>query len=314
MPAAAAGTLAESGAVPVSGITIDDITGADLSWPACRGQTPARAAPSMNGERAPQAAAGGKPAAQAVPRRQRWAITAPAAGAAAVSWVVLDRLAPFRFGLLSVALYAVPAAVAVVAVRRTRKIPVTRDRRRTLGQALAIMAGLLVLAVPFGYLQRAVAPAAWMAESGIPSRAYLQVIIIPGMTQEPYVREGDQVTAYFDEPLDPSDFLSPDAWSAIETVGSGSQDPCATLYYPAGEDQVASAARCTKAGLGLWMLTTSDGSSAGFVRRANGVTITLTGSDGDKAALRHAIMAAHRAGDAELWPRIGPAPVNLFFL
>ena len=30
-----------------------------------------------------------------------------------MSWVVLDRLAPFRFGLLSVALYAVPAAVAI---------------------------------------------------------------------------------------------------------------------------------------------------------------------------------------------------------
>jgi hypothetical protein len=62
------------------------------------------------------------------------------------------------------------------------------------------------------------------------------------------------------------------------------------------------------------MLTTKDGSSVGFVRRADGVTITLTGSAGDKAALRHAIMAAHRAGDAELWPRIGAAPVNLFFL
>jgi len=69
-----------------------------------------------------------------------------------------------------------------------------------------------------------------MAEAGIPSRAYLQVITIPGMTQEPYAREGNQVTAYFDAPLDPSDFLSTDIWSAIEKVGSGSQDPCATLY------------------------------------------------------------------------------------
>ena len=106
------------------------------------------------------------------------------------------------------------------------------------------------------------------AESGIPSRAYLQVITIPGMTQEPYAREGHRVTAYFDEPLDPSDFLSPDAWSAIETVGSGSQDPCATLYYPAGEDEDALAARCAEAGPGLWMLTTSDGSQVGLARRA----------------------------------------------
>jgi hypothetical protein len=166
-----------------------------------------------------------------------------------------------------------------------------------------------VLAVPFGYLQRAVAPVAWMAESGIPSRAYLQVIAVPGMTQESYVREGDEVTAYFDEPLGPSDF-----WGAIERVGSGNADPCATLYYPDGDSQDALAAKCAETGPGLWMLTTRDGSSVGFVRRADGVTITLTGSVGDKAALRHAIMAAHGAGDAELWPRIGAAPVNLFFL
>ncbi|HEX6453893.1 MAG TPA: hypothetical protein VF060_31080, partial [Trebonia sp.] len=221
--------------------------------------------------------------------------------------------AQFRFGLLSMALYAAPVVVAVVAVRRTRT-SMTRDRRRTLGKALAVLAGLLVLAVPFGYLQRAAAPVAWMAESGIPSRAYLQVITVPGMTQEPYVREGDEVTAYFDEPVDPSDSLSGTEWSAIERVSGGNADPCATVYYPDGDAQDALPARCAEIGPGLWMLTAKDGSSVGFVRRANGVTITLTGWIGDKAALRHAIMAAHRAGDAELWPRIGAAPVNLFFL
>ena len=266
----------------------------------------------MNGEQAPQAAAGEKPAAQAVPRRQRWAITAPAAAAAAVSWVALDQLAPIRFGLLSAAMYAAPAAVAVTAVRRARTIPAARDRRRTLGQALATMAGLLVLAVPLGYLQRAVASAAWMAESGIPSRAYLQVITIPGMWQEPYVREGDQVTGYFDTPIGPLDL-----WGAIEAVRGPSANPCATLYYPAGDGQSAYAARCARAGPGLWMLTTRNGSSACFARRAGGVTITLAGYAVDKAALRHAIMAAHQAGDTELWPRTGlpgTAPVNFIFL
>jgi hypothetical protein len=43
----------------------------------------------------------------------------------------------------------------------------------TLGKALAI------LAVPFGYPQQAVAPIAWMAEFGIPSRAYLHVTTVP---------------------------------------------------------------------------------------------------------------------------------------
>ena len=265
-------------------------------------------------ERVTEATAFREPAAQAVPRRQRWAVTAALTGAVVASWVVLDWLAPFRFGLLSVALYAAPVAVAVVALRRTRKISMTHERRRTLGKALAILAGLLVLAVPFGYLQRAVAPVAWMAESGIPSRVYLQVITVPGMTQESYVQEGDQVTAYFDEPVDPSDFLSADSWSAIERVGGGNADPCATLYYPDGDAQDGLPAKCAQIGSGLWMLTTKNGSWAGFVRRADGVTITLTGFARDKAALRHAIMAAHRADDAELWPRIGPAPVNLFFL
>jgi len=123
--------------------------------------------------------------------------------------------------------------------------------------------------------------------------------------------------AYFDAPADPPGFFSPGIWSATGRAGSGSQDPCATLYYPAGDSQVARAARCAQAGPGLWMLTTSDGFQAGFARQADGVTITLTGYAADKAALRHAIMAAHRAGDAELRPRtgkIGTAPVNLLFL
>jgi hypothetical protein len=227
-------------------------------------------------------------------------------GAVVVSWIVLDWLAPFRFGLLSVALYAAPVAVAVVAARRTRMISVAHDRRRTLFKSLAVLAGLLVLAVPFGYLQRAVAPVAWMTETGIPSRAYLQVITIPGMTQERYAREGYQVTAYFDE--------GPAMWGAIERVSSGTADLCATLSYPDGDAQDALSARCAEIGPGLRMLTTNDGSRVGFVRRADGVTITLTGFARDKAALRHAIMAAHPAGDAELWPRIGAAPVNLLFL
>jgi hypothetical protein len=238
-------------------------------------------------------------------------LTGSLTGAVVVSWVVLDWLAPFRLGLLSVALYAAPVALVVVAARRARAIPVVRDRRRALGKPLAVLAALLVLAIPFGILQRAVAPVAWMAETGIPSRAYLQVITIPGMTQEPYVREGDQVTAYFDQSMG---FLQGSDWAAIERVKSGNADPCATLYYPAGDAQDALTATCTQIGPGLWRQTTHDGSSVGFVRQANGVTITLTGSSSDKAALQHAIMTAHRAGDVELWPRIGGAAANWFFL
>ncbi len=91
-------------------------------------------------------------------------------------------------------------------------------------------------------------------------------------------------------------------------------NPCATLDYPDGDGSEPEAARCAKAGPGLWTPAAADGSDVAFVRRADGVTITLTGSACDQAALRHAIMAAHGAGDAELWPRIGAAPVNLFLL
>lgn len=280
-----------------------------VTWAGRRRRLVGIPARSMYGERVTEPATSPEPEARAVLRRQRWGVPVPLAGAVVVSWVVLDLLAPFRFGLFSVALYAAPVVVAVVAVRMAHEISMAYDRRRTLGKALAILTVLLVLAVPFGCLQRAVAPVAWMAESGIRSRAYLQVITVPGMTQEPYVREGDEVTAYFDEPLGPAEF-----WGAIERVGSGNADPCATLYYPDGDSQDALSARCVEIGPGLWKLTTKGGSSVGFVRRADGVTITLTGSVRDKAALGHAIMAAHRAGDAELWSRIGAAPVNLIFL
>jgi hypothetical protein len=103
----------------------------------------------------------------------------------------------------------------------------------------------------------------------------------------------------------------------MAAAAAGSGPSCsATLYYPAGDSQTARPARCTDAGPGLWMLTTSDGSQIGFARRADGVTITLTGYATDKTALRHAIMAARRARDAGLRPRtgtIGTAPVNLLF-
>jgi hypothetical protein len=60
-----------------------------------------------------------------------------------------------------------------------------------------------------------------------------------------------------------------DPGAEIETAGSASGDPCATLDYPAGEEgDAAHAARCTQTGPGLWMLTTRDGSWAGFARRA----------------------------------------------
>jgi hypothetical protein len=110
------------------------------------------------------------------------------------------------------------------------------------------------------------------------------------MTQESYLREGDEVTAYFDEPVDPSEFWSGTEWSAIERIGSGNADPCATLDYPASDSQEALPARCTDIGPGLWMLTTKDGSSVGFVRRADGDTIMLTRRGWDKAAL-HLAMA-----------------------
>jgi hypothetical protein len=79
------------------------------------------------------------------------------------------------------------------------------------------------------------------------------------------------------------------------------RDLCATQDYPAGEEgEAAHAARCTQAGPGLRMLTTRDGSWAGFARRADGVMITLTGPAEDKAAFRHTRLPV-RAG------RSGPA-------
>lgn len=212
---------------------------------------------------------------------------------------------PFQFGLLSVVVYVAPLVVAVLAIRRMSKSNTASGVRRVLLEALAMLAVLLVLAVPLGFLQRTLAATVWFTGSGVPSRASTQVITIPGMTQEAYLwaARQRQLTAYFDAPIGPGEF-----WSAIERVRNGASNPCATADYPDGDDSLTEKASCTRAAQGLWVLRISDGSGIGFVRRTDGVTVTLTGLRDDRTRLQHAILAAHPASDTELWTRIDPIP------
>jgi hypothetical protein len=220
---------------------------------------------------------------------------------------------PFRPGLLSALLYVAPVIVAGVAIRRTAKSRTARGVRRVLAEGLAILTALLVLAIPFGFLQRNLAPAVWFTGSGVPSRAWTQVITVPGMAQEAYQWNARQrqLTAYFDAPAGMAE-----SWAAVETVRSGSSSPCATVDYPDGDAAPTKPARCTRAARGLWTLTPRDRSSVGFIRRTDGVTITLTGFRADRSLLRRAILSARPGSNADLWTRINsiPARATLIFL
>ncbi len=113
------------------------------------------------------------------------------------------------------------------------------------------------------------------------------------------------LTAYFDTWIDPSE-----AWAAIETVTSADSDPCATLVYADGDAAGPEPASCVRAGPGLWWRRTAD-DSVGWVLRSGGITIALTGSGDDRAALLRSIRTAHPATEAELQERTGLVPRSL---
>lgn len=164
------------------------------------------------------------------------------------------------------------------------------------------------MAAPAGLLQRAFGAWEWTQPGGVPSRAWLQVIDLPGMPQEPYqwdARSG-VLTAYFDMWIDPSY-----QWGAIETVISDRSSPPSTLTWADGDGADPHAATCTRQRRpGLWECTALDEQGIiGFVRRSGPVMIILTGSD--RVGLLHAILAAHPGSDTEVQARNSIAPRTL---
>jgi hypothetical protein len=223
----------------------------------------------------------------------------------AAAMVLLDRLAPFRPGLLSVLLYGAPAVLLAGGV-----LAMTRPARVA---CAALAAGVFALAVPVRVLQQAVMAWEWTHAAGVPSRAWLQVINVPGMPQEPYQWDARSraLTAYFDMWIDPLY-----QWADVETVTSDRSAPPATLTWADGDSTGPHPVRCARQEPGLWQCAPADGTAGdtpgvGFVLRSAGVTITLTGSPYDRADLLRSIRAAHPASDAELQSRTGLTPRSL---
>jgi hypothetical protein len=221
----------------------------------------------------------------------------------AAAMVLLDRIAPFRPGLLSVLLYGAPAVLRAGGV-------LARTRRGRAAYA-AVTAGVLALAVPVQLLQQAVMAWEWTSVAGVPSRAWLEAVDVPGMPREPYQWDARSraLTAYFDIWIDPLY-----QWGDVETVTSDRGTPPAVLTWAYGDGAGPRPARCARLGPGLWRCVPADrgdSDAVGFVRRSAGVMITLTGSADDRASLLRAIRAAHPASDAELQSRTALAPRSL---
>jgi len=139
----------------------------------------------------------------------------------AVAMVLLDRLAPFRPGLLSFLLYSAPAMLLARAIlARTRRVYTT---------CAVAGVGLFALAVPVRLAQQALGASEWTQQGGVPSRAWLPVINLPGLSQQPYQWDSraQLVTGNF---VDSSTCCYP---FAVETViRAQSAPPHTTLIWP----------------------------------------------------------------------------------
>ncbi|SEN79740.1 hypothetical protein SAMN05216267_1010103 [Actinacidiphila rubida] len=257
----------------------------------------------------PVLAAGLRAMRRAWPGRPK-AVLAAAFAADLAAMVALDRLLPFRWGLLSCLLYAAPALLVAAAV-------LLRSRRAVVTAAVGL-AALLALAAPVRALQQQVAEREWVRTSGIPSRSLAQVVSFPGMRQDRYVWDGHTLTAMFSAPVGPSD-----AWLAAETVRPGHADPCGPVLTADGDGTRTETLDCVQEAPGLWYRGDPD-DAVGYVLQRSGLTITVTGgvwprthraataqAADDRAALRRTVLAARTATTRDLWTRTRPTRPTL---
>ncbi len=211
--------------------------------------------------------------------------------------VILNFAAPFRPGLLSVLLYWAPAMLLATGVLRA-----TRAALLTAG---GLVVAVVAVAVPVRLLQQAVSAEEWVRVNGIPSRAYAQVINVPGSTQNQF--QWDSRTGTLS-----ADFVYPgwlqQGWGGTETVTRAS-NPCQpgldapawTGYFESGP------VSCIADGQGLWLLTRGQ-ELTGYALRSGDLTITVTTDGTNASSLPADLLAHHQATDAELWSLTSPYP------
>lgn len=229
---------------------------------------------------------------------------------------VLELVAPFHLGFLSVLMYGFPFAVILIAGRAAyrRENPWEATRKGT-----SVLVVALVVAIPVGRFQRVVTDYVPILgdgidydcySSGIPSRAYVQVISVPGSSSDSdgFHWEGchHRAVAYFDVPhplFNLADIW--EGWGAVETVWKGNANPCPHIQYPSDPDaDTEHAGRCEKIGPDLWkVIPYDDPWDVAFVRHENGMTIALAGYVTAQTRLERALMGAHEVTDAERRPR-----------
>jgi hypothetical protein len=211
--------------------------------------------------------------------------------------VILSVTAPFRPGLLSVLLYWAPALLLAAAVLRA-----TRTALLTAG---GLILAVVAVAVPVRLLQQAISAEEWLRVNGIPSRAYAQVITVPGSTQNQFQWDSQTGTLT-------ADFVYPgwtsDGWGGTETVTKAG-NPCqVVLTAPVWAGYAGSGpASCVTVGPGQWELTSQG--LTGYALRTGDLTILVTTDGGP--GLAGALLAHHQASDAELWSLTSPFPRSI---
>ena len=211
---------------------------------------------------------------------------------------LLLHVAPFRFGLLSLALYPVPTVALIAGLRRRRTTPLLT------GVVVALVLPAAV-GLPIGLMQRHVATDQWVHAQAIPDRALLQVVDFPSLRRQPYLFDpgSGQLTMLFGIPGALTDTI----WTAAETVAEG-ENPCGPVTT--AQDDATNQGTpldCEPLGNGLWRLALPS-EQTGYARVTGHVTIAVTGVSATDA--QRALLAAHQANDADLWTRIDPGPVS----
>ncbi|MDH6133810.1 hypothetical protein P3T37_003208 [Kitasatospora sp. MAA4] len=228
--------------------------------------------------------------------RRRWLLAPALIAVALAATGALGHLLPFRPGLLSVLVFALPSfALAGAAVLRSRAALLT---------AAGLLLGVFALALPLRAAQQEIGVQDLLIGTGIPSRSLLQPITSPGVEVTGLSSQGRQAVFVFSDQQDLDDgsggFSSAFEKAAVETISPGYSDPCNRPLLSADGERLTTSplTPCFPEPGGLW----SDGASQ-YVLQRDGLTITLSAAPNLSTLHGHvapAILSTHPVTDPEL--------------